>query len=84
MRSALLTYAFCNTFCLDLSILVWVLFVFRSPASPRFPLDCLYAGCARICVFHCAQDDEGMTPLHVVGQSGDKEMATFLFENGEE
>lgn len=23
-----------------------------------------------------------MTPLHVVGQSGDKEMATFLFENG--
>lgn len=24
-----------------------------------------------------------MTPLHVVGQSGDKEMATFLFENGE-
>lgn len=25
-----------------------------------------------------------MTPLHVVGQSGDKEMATFLFENGEQ
>ncbi len=29
------------------------------------------------------QDEDGMTPLHVVGQSGDKEMATFLFENGE-
>lgn len=25
-----------------------------------------------------------MTPLHVVGQRGDKEMATFLFENGEQ
>lgn len=25
-----------------------------------------------------------MTPLHVVGQSGDKEMATFLFENGKQ
>lgn len=24
-----------------------------------------------------------MTVLHVVGQNGDKELATFLFENGE-
>ncbi|CAM9965388.1 unnamed protein product [Ectocarpus sp. 4 AP-2014] len=29
-----------------------------------------------------SKDEDGMTPLHVVGQSGDKEMATFLFENG--
>eukprot|EP00903_Cladosiphon_okamuranus_P012668 g11848.t1 len=28
------------------------------------------------------KDEDGMTPLHVMGQSGDKEMATFLFENG--
>ncbi|CAM9667836.1 unnamed protein product, partial [Laminaria digitata] len=28
------------------------------------------------------KDENGMTVLHVVGQNGDKELATFLFENG--
>ncbi|CAM9721346.1 unnamed protein product, partial [Hapterophycus canaliculatus] len=29
-----------------------------------------------------AKDEDGMTPLHIVSQSGDKEMAIFLYENG--